>query len=104
MILLFASRTVTVSVEVEPEATEVTEAEIDDCAREIGPGFTVTVGKVDDKLEPSIEALKVVAVPAAIPVKVAVYVPLLLSVTTDIAPVELPPEFEKLTTRPPVAC
>ena len=44
----------------------------------------------------------VVAVPAVTPVKVAVYVPLLLSVTAEKVPVETPPLRVNATLAPPV--
>ena len=42
------------------------------------------------------------ALPDAVPVKVAVYVPLLLSVVLEIVPLLLPPVLENTMVRPPL--
>jgi hypothetical protein len=70
--LFAASRVVRVRVlvapaKIEPELTVTVEF-----ARENGPGFTVTVGKVELTGVPSINAVIVVAVPEVVPVKIAV--------------------------------
>jgi hypothetical protein len=91
----------TVTVIPEPEATEVVEAVMTEVTGLAGPGSTVTVGKVVITELPAIVALMVVAVPARAPVKVALYVPLLLSVVVPKLPVEDPPLFEKTTVEPP---
>ena len=59
------------------------------------------VGKVVETEVPLTVARRVVAVPMAWAVKVAVYVPLPLSVVAERAPVEVPPVFEKTTVAPP---
>jgi hypothetical protein len=43
----------------------------------------------------------VTAVPAVVPVKVAEYEPLLLSLTPEIVPLLVPPEMLKVTEPPP---
>lgn len=59
------------------------------------------VGELEVTALPPIVAWTDVAVPATLPVKVAVYVPLLLSVTLPMLPVEVPPDVEKATVKPP---
>src|SRR5438270_11121916 len=66
------------------------------------PGVTVMVGSTDVTGFPLIVAPMVVAVPAAAPVNVAVYVPLLLSVVPPIVPVLVPPDWLNTTVSPPV--
>jgi hypothetical protein len=70
-------------------------------AVEAGPGVTVTVGSAVVTGVPPIVASIVVAVPAATPVKAAVYVPFPLSVVAPIVPVLAPPEDPNSTTSPP---
>src|SRR5205807_3843326 len=60
------------------------------------------VGSTDVTGFPLIVAPMVVAVPAAAPVNVAVYVPLLLSVVPPIVPVLVPPDRLNATVSPPV--
>src|SRR5207302_320443 len=66
------------------------------------PGVTGMVGSTDVTGFPLIVAPMVVAVPAAAPVNVAVYVPLLLSVVPPIVPVLVPPDRLNATVSPPV--
>lgn len=70
-------------------------------AKEAGPGNTVRVGRVEEIGIVSTVALIVVAEPAKIPLKVAVYVPSALSVVAEMVPVEEPPELVKTTVLPP---
>ena len=63
---------VKVMVTLELEATLLAETLMSDCAREAAPGDTVTLGRVDVTAEPPMLAAIVVAVPAVVPVKVAV--------------------------------
>ena len=61
------------------------------------------VGNVDVAEPPPIVAEIVLVVPAVVPVNVALYVPLPLSVTLPIVPFEVPPPVnEKATISPPV--
>jgi hypothetical protein len=63
----------------------------------------VIVGNVDATALPPIVANTVFAVPAIVPVNVAPYVPLPLSHTFPIVPLEVPPPVnEKATVSPPV--
>jgi hypothetical protein len=84
-----------------PEATVPADVVTIDCERETVPGVTVMVGRVDVTLVPPIVDEIVVAVPAVVPVKIAVYVPLLLSVVAEIEPELVPPDRAKTTVRPP---
>jgi hypothetical protein len=68
----FASFAVTVTVEVAPDWIEAALTETVDCASERAPGVTATVGSVEVTAEPPIVPLIVVAVPAVVPVNVAV--------------------------------
>lgn len=80
-----------------------------DCAAEIGPGppgggaVTVIEGSVVATALPPMVAPIVRADPAAVAVKVAVYVPLLLSVTAPIVPSLVPAPFVNVTANPPAA-
>jgi hypothetical protein len=86
-----ASLPVSVTVALEPELTVELVTAIVDVDAEMAPGVTVMVGNTDVTVFPSIVALIVVAVPERIPVKLAVKVPLLLFVTAENEPVEVPP-------------
>ena len=67
-----ASRVVSVSVVPVPEAIEDAETATDDCASESAPGFTITVGAALVRAFPSTVAPSARAVPAVVPVNVAV--------------------------------
>ena len=74
-----------------------------DCAGENEPGTTVNVGAAVERLLPLTVPLTERDVPAVTPVSVAVYVPLLLSVTAPMPPVLVPePLSAKVTVAPPV--
>ena len=61
------------------------------------------VGDAEVTALPPIVAETVLAVPAVVPVNVASYVPLTLSVTFPIVPLEVPPpDSENATASPPV--
>jgi hypothetical protein len=90
-----------VRVSVDPEATLEADTLTNEFATETGPGFTCTVGKLEVTDSESIVAVMVEAVPDVVPVKVAVYVPLLLSITPDIVPAEEPPLNPNVTAEPP---
>ena len=90
-----------VSVTPLPELTEVADAVMSDCATEMVPGVTVSVGEVVVTVTPPMVALIEVAVPATTPVNEAVYVPLAASVVAETDPVDVPPVFEKTTVEPP---
>src|SRR5438552_10867425 len=94
------SRTVMVSVVALPAVPAGTTAVLR--AALAAPGVTVMVGSTDVTGFPLIVAPMVVAVPAAAPVTVAVYVPLLLSVVPPIVPVLVPPDRLNATVSPPV--
>ena len=71
--------------------------------KDTAPAITVTVGSVEVTALPPIVAETVVAVPAVVPVNVALYVPFPLSFTLPIVPLEVPPPVsEKATVSPPV--
>ena len=65
--------------------------------------MTVTVGSVLVIAFPPKDALMVVAVPEVVPVKVAVYVPLALSVVAEMVPLLSPPDRVNTTAEPPVS-
>ena len=61
-------------------------------------------GKVEVTALPAILAETVLAVPAIVPVNVALYVPLLLSMALPIVPLEVPaPVNENITATPPIS-
>ena len=86
-----ASLACKVSVEVPPELIVALPTNICEVAELGPPGVTVTLGAAVVTLVPPILAVIVVAEPATAPVKVAVYVPLALSVVPLTTPVEVPP-------------
>jgi hypothetical protein len=86
------------SVAAPPDTTVPAETDTVDWLNETVPTVTVIVGKGDDTAVPPIVACTVAAVPAVPAVKVAVYVPLALSV---VAPTLAPPTVNA-TVRPPV--
>jgi hypothetical protein len=96
-----ASLAVKVRLEVEPDAIVDDETETVDTAKEKLPGVTVSCGSTEVIALPPIVPVIEVAVPDTFPVKVAVYVPLLLSVTLLNEPVEEPPLRPKVTVSPP---
>jgi len=67
-----ASLAVRVTVAVVPEAMLAGATETSDCERLAAPGVTVMVGNVEVTALPPIVAVMVVALPAVVPVKVAV--------------------------------
>ena len=71
-LLAFESLAWKVKVTLEPCETVDEDTVTVDCAEEIPPGSTVTVGSVDETAVPPIVAVIVVAVPGVLPVKVAV--------------------------------
>ena len=90
-------------VAVDPDATVDGKIVTIDCDSDTAPAVTVVVGKVEVTELPPIVAETVLAVPAIVPVNVALYVPLPLSVTLPIIPLEVPPPVnEKATVSPPV--
>jgi hypothetical protein len=97
----FASFAVSVRVTIDPDATVPEEIEIRDWDAEIGPAVTVTVGNVLVTALPPMLALMLVAVPEVVPVKVAVYIPLPLSVVAEIVPLLRPPDRANTTVEPP---
>ena len=101
-VLPAVSFAVRVSVSFAPEERPEVETVTRDCEREIDPGDTVSVGITEVTDDPPIVAARVVAVPDVVPVKVAVYVPLLLSVTEENVPFETPPVRAKAIVEPPV--
>jgi hypothetical protein len=97
-----ASVACSVSVTALPDTTVGADTLTADRVVEIGPTVTWTVGSVVVTATPPIVAAMVVAVPATIPVKLAVYVPFPLSVVAPTVPVLVPPEAVNATVRPPV--
>jgi hypothetical protein len=93
-----------VTVPLVPEAIVAAETPIVEFARDTAPGTTVTVGSVDVTADPPTVAPMLRAVPASTPVKVAVYVPLPLSVVAEKFPVLVPPLPVKMTEEPPAVC
>jgi hypothetical protein len=89
-----ASLTLTVSVAVPPTVNVVAELSTVLCVADAGPGETVTEGIELVTAAPFSVAANCLGEPAVVPVNVAVYVPLLLSVT----PLSVP----SLTPEPPV--
>ena len=90
-------------VAVDPDATVEVDNVTADCDSDTAPAVTVIVGNADVTALPPIVAETVLAVPAVVPVKMALYVPLLLSVTLPIVPLEVPPPVnEKTIVSPPV--
>jgi hypothetical protein len=85
-----------------PDATVPADTLTTDWLVEIAAGVTWTVGKVLVTATPPIVAPIVRAVPATIPVKLAVYVPFVLSVVAPTVPVLVPPEAVNTTVDPPV--
>jgi hypothetical protein len=97
-----ASLAVTVMVEDTPSAEiEAGAATTVESTAETEPETTVTVGSALVTATPPTVAPIVVAVPAASPVKTAVYVPFPTSVVTPMDPVLVPPDAEKETFDPP---
>lgn len=86
---------------VEPEAMVTADNVIDELAKEIVPGVTVTVGSVLVITLPPIVALIDVAVPAIAPVNVDVYAPSPTSLVDERVPVLVPPLRENTTVCPP---
>jgi hypothetical protein len=90
-------------ITVPPDATVPAETDTVDWLRETTVlGVTVIVGGVEVTAAPSIVETTVLGVPAVTAVKVAVYVPLPLSVVAPIVPVLVPPLPANTTVRPPV--
>ena len=77
-------------VAVDPDATVDGKIVTIDCDSDTAPAVTVVVGKVEVTELPPIVAETVLAVPAIVPVNVALYVPLPLSVTLPIVPFKVP--------------
>jgi hypothetical protein len=98
-VLLFASRAVTLIVNAFPAICVAIAPPPEPSTKKFAktPGFTVTVGNVLVIALPPIVALTVFAVPDVVPVKVAVYDPLLLSVTDPMVPLDVPPPVKENT-------
>ena len=94
----FADR---VTVTLLPDTTLAEETLTRDWASDAPPGMTITVGKELVTAAPPTVAPIVVGEPETKPLKVAVYVPLLLSVVAEIVPVLVPPALVNTTVLPP---
>ena len=97
-----ASRTVSVSVTLSPVSTIAADRLTVDCASDVGPGVTMSVGVADVTAAPSTVAPSVRAEPAVVAVSAALYVPSPLSAVAAIVPSLVPLPFVKSTVRPPV--
>lgn len=100
-VLPFESWAMTVSIEAVLNRILAKDTVTSDCDKLRGPGVTVMVGKVLVIALPPMVALMVVAVPATIPVKLEVYLPLFKSVVAEIFPVLVPPDTENRMVSPP---
>ncbi len=99
----FASLARSVMVVVDPDTTVDDDTVTIDWDRDTAPGTTMIIGNAEVTAFPLIVANTVLGVPAVVPVNKALYVPLPLSVTLPIVPLEVPaPVNEKATVSPPV--
>jgi hypothetical protein len=102
-VLLFASRAVTLIVNALPAVCVAIAPPPELSTRKFAtaPGVTVTVGIVLVTAPLLIVAVSVLAVPEVVPVKIAVYDPLLLSVTVPNVPLDVPLPKPNATVNPP---
>src|SRR5512146_17186 len=96
-----ASLAIKVTSVLSPEEMELLLTDRVDWLSETDPGVTVTVGSVLVTAPALIVAVIVVAVPAVVPVKTAVYAPVPLSCVAVNVPLDDPDPSPKATVKPP---